>query len=299
MKNHRIILCVFSILLLAGGLIAQGQRGAAPQAAGQRGGGGGRGANVTPDTVFIEEMTWEEVRDAIAAGKTGVIIPIGGTEKNGYHMVLGKHNYVVTYGANLLARKLGTALVAPTLQYVPEGNPDQQDPGELSLVSPGPYERLLEAAARSLKVHRFKDIMFIGDSGGNQNGMRTVAEKLNKEWAGTDVKAFALTDHYEGGREHYRAWMLASFGYDDQIIGSHAGISDTSQVMYIRPSGIRYEHIKPWGGPRDSGVSGDPMKATPEIGRMGVEFKANAAVAQYRALKNPPAGRGGRGGRGN
>ena len=56
-------------------------------------------------------------------------MPTGGTEKNGYHMVLGKHNYVVTYAANLMARRLKNALVAPTIQYVPEGDPDRQNAG--------------------------------------------------------------------------------------------------------------------------------------------------------------------------
>ena len=63
------------------------------------------------------------------AGKTTVIVPTGGTEKNGYHMVIGKHNYVVAYAANLMARRLKNALVAPTLQYVPEGDPDRQNAG--------------------------------------------------------------------------------------------------------------------------------------------------------------------------
>ena len=81
-----------------------------------------------PDTVFIDELTWEETRDAIKAGKTTVIVPTGGTEKNGYHMVLGKHNYVVTHAANVMARKLKNALVAPTIQYVPEGDPDRPTP---------------------------------------------------------------------------------------------------------------------------------------------------------------------------
>ena len=94
---------------------------------------------------------------------------------------------------------------------------------------------------------------------------------------------------------HYRAWMEAAFGYDDDIIGSHAGISDTSQMLHVRPAGVRKDQIKPWGGPKDSGVSGDPMKATAEIGRMGIEFKVNAALNQYQLLKNPPQ-RGGRGG---
>jgi creatinine amidohydrolase len=247
-----------------------------------------------PDTVFIDELTWEETRDAMKAGKTTVIVPTGGTEKNGYHMVLGKHNYVVTHAANVMARRLKNTLVAPTVQYVPEGDPDTSVPGEISLPSPA-YDMLLDAAARSLKVHGFTDILFIGDSGGNQAGMTAVANKLNEEWRDSGTKVFALTDYYNTGRDHYRAWLQAAYGYDDQTVGSHAGISDTSQMLFVRPSGIRKDMVKPWGGPQDSGVSGDPAKATPEIGKMGIEFKVNAGINQYKLLKNPPQ-RGRRGG---
>ena len=83
--------------------------------------------------------------------------------------------------------------------------------------------------------------------------------------------------------------MEAAFGYDDDIIGSHAGISDTSQMLHVRPAGIRKDQIKPWGGPKDSGVSGDPMKATAEIGRMGIEFKVNAAHQSVQAAEEPAA----------
>ena len=284
---------------------------AEPQA--PRGGGGGRGgqnamaqppsgptmntapASKTPtrapDTVFVDELTWEENRDAMKAGKTVFIVPIGGTEKNGYHMVLGKHNYTVTNAANVMARKLGNALVVPTLQYVPEGDPDRQNPGAISLPSPA-YDAVLDAIARSLKAHGATDVLFIGDSGGNQPGMTAVADKLNAEWKGGTTRVYALTAYYNEGREHYRAWMDAAFGYTDEIIGSHAGISDTAQMLHVRPAGIRKNMLMPWGGPKDSGVSGDPMKATAEIGRMGILFKVNAAIAQYKLLKNPPQPRG-------
>jgi creatinine amidohydrolase len=284
---------------------------AAPQA--PRGGGGGRGGQnamapppagptmltapasktptKAPDTVFMDELTWEENRDAMKAGKTVFIVPIGGTEKNGYHMVLGKHNFTVGHAANRMARKLGNALVAPVLQYVPEGNPDRQNPGAISLPSPD-YDAVLDAVARSLRAHGATDILFIGDSGGNQAGMTATAEKLNAEWKDGGPKVYALTAYYNEGRQYYRAWMEAAFGYGDDIIGSHAGISDTAQMLHVYPAGIRKNMLMPWGGPKDSGVSGDPMKATAEIGRMGIEFKVNAAIAQYRLLKNPPPQRG-------
>ena len=279
---------------------------------GRGGGGGGRPAPTgppqptmltapasmtptkAPDTVFIDELTWEETRDAMKAGKTVFIVPIGGTEKNGYHMVMGKHNYTVTHAANVMARKLKNALVAPVIQYVPEGDPDRQNPGGISLPSPA-YDLLLDATARSLKAHGATDILFIGDSGGNQAGMTAVAAKLNEEWQGGTTKVYALTAYYEDGRVHYRAWMQAAFGYNDDLIGSHAGISDTAQMLHVNPAGVRKNMMMAWGGPKDSGVSGDPMKATAEIGRMGIEFKVNAAIGQYQLLKNPPPPRGGRG----
>jgi creatinine amidohydrolase len=75
-----------------------------------------------PDSVFLEDLTWTEVKDALAGGKTTVIIPTGGTEQNGPHIVLGKHNYLVRYKAGEIARQLGNALVAPVVAYVPEGD---------------------------------------------------------------------------------------------------------------------------------------------------------------------------------
>jgi creatinine amidohydrolase len=190
----------------------------------------------------------------------------------------------VTFAANLMARKLGNALVAPTIQYVPEGNPDRQNAGAISLPSPA-YDQLLDAAARSLKAHGFREILFIGDSGGNQAGMTAVAKTLNEEWKDQHVKVFALVDYYEQGRVDYRDWMLKELKYDDRTVGSHAGISDTSQLLYVNPSAVRKNWIQPWGGPADSGVSGDPTKATAEIGKKGIEFKIDAALRQYQAAK--------------
>src|SRR5437667_12029234 len=74
-----------------------------------------------PDTVFLEELTWTEIRDRIQAGRTTVIVPIGGTEQNGPHMAVGKHNVRVKALSERIARALGNALVAPVLAYVPEG----------------------------------------------------------------------------------------------------------------------------------------------------------------------------------
>ncbi len=143
----------------------------------------------TPDIVFIEELTWTEVRDKIAAGTTSVILPTGGTEQNGPHMVLGQHNFIVKVAAERIARRLSNTLVAPVVAFVPEGNLDPPSghmryPGAITLPNEH-FEKLLEYAARSFRVNGFTDIILIGDSGGNQNGLRNVTEILNREWAGS------------------------------------------------------------------------------------------------------------------
>lgn len=129
-------------------------------------------AQTSPVTVFLEELTWMEVRDAIHSGTTSIILPTGGTEQNGPHVVLGKHNFIVKYTADQIARRLGQTLVAPVLPYVPEGDIEpptghMRFPGTITLPNEY-YMKLLEYAARSFKAHGFKDIIFIGDSGGNR-----------------------------------------------------------------------------------------------------------------------------------
>lgn len=241
-----------------------------------------------PDTVFLEELTWDEVRDLIKAGKTAVIIPTGGTEQNGVGIVLGKHNVVVKHTAEKMARRLGNALVAPVMEYVPEGNPDGPTfgthPGVISC--PGAcFTTVLEYAAKSLKAGGFKDILLIGDSGGNQAGLQEVGTKLNKEWDGTGARVFPLTEYYSKGRENHRAWLLAEFGYTEEVVGSHAGITGTSQVLFVNPSGVRQKKLLTVT--ENEGSDGNPRLATSAIGKMIIEFKVNAGINQYKALKAP------------
>src|SRR4029453_518407 len=140
----------------------------------------------TPDTVLLEELTWTEIRDRIQAGSTTVIVPIGGTEQNGPHMAVGKHNRRVKALSEKIARTLGNALVAPVLAYVPEGQISpptghMRFPGTLT-VPDDVFQKNVEYAAGSLKAHGFRNIVLLGDHGGTQSGQSAVATRLNREW---------------------------------------------------------------------------------------------------------------------
>jgi creatinine amidohydrolase len=240
-----------------------------------------------PSTVFIEAMTWMEIRDQIAAGKTTILIPTAGTEQNGPHMVMGKHRFIMEHAANEIARSLGNALVSPTFTYVPEGEwgdnarGHMRMPGTITLPEAW-FQELLTHTAKSHATGGFTDIVFLGDSGGNQNGMRVVTDALNAEWAGTGIRAHFIGDYYTKTSADINAW-LKSLGYTDEQIGSHAGMVDTSQLLFVAPSQIRSDLRAPQGGFEGSGVSGDPSLATPELGREMMRIKINNALAQIRA----------------
>jgi creatinine amidohydrolase/Fe(II)-dependent formamide hydrolase-like protein len=230
-----------------------------------------------PDTVFIEELTWTEVRDAIKAGKTTVILPTGGTEQNGPHMVLGKHNFIIRHTADRIARALGDALVAPVVAYVPEGNLDPPSghmryPGAITLPNEH-YRKLLEYAARSFKVNGFRDIVFIGDS---------------KEWADTGVRIHFVPEYYSASGESFRAWLVSQ-GEKPEDIGTHAGITDTSQLMAIDSKLVRRDKLANRGGFEGSGVSGNPTRASTAYGQKGLEIKVETTVRRLREMIGKPA----------
>lgn len=236
------------------------------------------------DSVFLEELTWTEVRDHIRAGKTTVIIPTGGTEQNGPHIVLGKHNVRIKFTAAEIARRLGNALVAPVMAYVPEGDisPPTGHMGYAGTITlpPEHFAKVVEFAARSLKAHGFVDIVLIGDSGPNQAPLKSVAEMLNREWASTRARAHHLNRYYENPA--FAAWLAAQ---GEKAEGDHAGLMDTSLQLAVDPSGVRRDRIAPGKAGDGSGVYGDPTRASAEYGKKGLELAIEAAVKQLAELR--------------
>ena len=244
-------------------------------------------AQSPPSTVFIEGLTWEEIRDEIAAGKTTIIIATAGTEQKGPHMVMGEHKYVLEHTTDRIARTLGNALVSPIVTYVPEGSWGDEPSGHMRM--PGtitlPEEWFVDLLAHTARSHAaggFTDIVFLGDSGGNQRGMSTVVDQLNQEWSGTGTRAHFIGDYYTKSGDDARAW-LASRGFTEEQIGNHAGMLDTSELMFVNPNHLRPAEFAMDGGFEGSGVSGDPRLASTEIGEHLLRIKIDNAVAQIRA----------------
>ena len=238
-----------------------------------------------PDTVDMADMTWVEVRSAIERGYTVAIVPTGGIEQNGAHMVLGKHDYIVRRAANRIAQGLGRTLVTPVVSFVPEGSYDppsgnMQFPGTLGVPEPV-FAQVLEGIARSLRSAGFKTICFVGDHGGNQASQAAVAAKLNGEWTGQATTVLHVSDYYV---DDAQIRYLLEQGETAATIGSHAGLIDTSELLAVRPQGVDLSRLAALPLISEAtGHSGDPMRASAAYGTALLDISINAALRQIRA----------------
>lgn len=237
-------------------------------------------------TVFLEELTWTELRQQVRSGKTTIVVPLGGTEQNGPHMTLGKHNVRVRALSEKIALTLGDALVAPVVAYVPEGR--LQPPtshmrfsGTVT-VPEETFEKVLEYAARSFKLHGFRTIVFLGDHGGYQTNTKAVADRLNREWAATPVRVQAPAEYYRASQEAY-AQALKNRGYRDEEIGTHAGLADTSLMLALDPRQVRIGLLEANTKFRSAdGVYGNPQRSSAELGQLGVDAIVTQTVESIR-----------------
>lgn len=219
-------------------------------------------AHAAPDTVELEALTWPELRDRVAAGTTVVLVPIGGTEQNGPHLALGKHNLRVKVLAERIARELGNALVAPVLAYVPEGRIDPPTehmrwPGTIS-VPVSAFEATLEATARSLQRAGFEHVVLLGDHGGYRASLERVAARV--------PQVHALPEYYRAAR-----------------IAEHAGRDDTALTLSLAPSAVRSEVARSRAPTAQAdGAVGDPRAANAADGAVIVERIVQQSVTAIR-----------------
>ena len=297
------------MFVLASGLAAQapGQpagQGRGGQAADPRSAGGGQcAANpyncidtanplTPPDTVWLEEMTWMDVRDAMKAGKTTIIISTGGIEPNGPWLALGKHNYVLRANCDAIARKLGNALCAPIIPLVPEGS---IEPKSSHMITAGTismreetFQAMLTDVVHSLKMHGFQNIILIGDSGGNQAGMKAVAEKMNAQWNGAPVVAHIPEYYYYNSVGKFLDQIgVTKAGQPADNLHDDPGI--TMNMLVTDPQSVRWDARVKAGKATINGVSLADKAKTLETAKKIVDMRATNTVA---AIKKAIANKG-------
>lgn len=233
-------------------------------------------------SVFLEEMTTQEISQALKSGKTTVLIPIGGTEQNGPHMVLGKHNVRARVLAGKIAAELGNTLVAPVLAYTPEGNIDPPTEhmafaGTIS-ISDDAFKSVLLGTARSFQKHGFLDVVLLGDSGNYQKLLTQVAQSFNRQAAQSPTRVHHLLAYYRAGQTTYVEALKAK-GLSAFEIGVHAGSADTALAMAVDPTLVkpdRFAQAMHLG--KSGGTAGDPRAATAALGQLGVDAIVKISV---------------------
>jgi creatinine amidohydrolase/Fe(II)-dependent formamide hydrolase-like protein/sterol desaturase/sphingolipid hydroxylase (fatty acid hydroxylase superfamily) len=236
------------------------------------------------DSVWLEDLTWPELSQRIKAGDTTVLVPIGGTEQNGPAMAFGKHNALVHYAAEQIARRAGHTLVAPVLPLAPEGDFIKHDgnlawPGTLNLRQ-STLSAVLEDEVSSLALAGFTVIALLGDHGGSQAAQAAVAKQLTFALAGQGIRVISLDRYYEPAS---LADRVAPFKLPPDAIGDHAGLVDTAELMSVKPEWVRMDRLDParWSGlPLPAGASGNPRLATADSGHALIGQRIAAGTSQ-------------------
>jgi creatinine amidohydrolase/Fe(II)-dependent formamide hydrolase-like protein/mannose-6-phosphate isomerase-like protein (cupin superfamily) len=245
------------------------------------------------NTVFIEEMTWMEVRDALADGMTTVIVGTGGVEQNGPYVASGKHNFVLRATTEAIAHELGNALVAPIVKFVPEGSIDPPT-GHMRYhatisVRQETFEALLTDVVASLEAHGFTDIVLIGDSGGNTRGMQTVADRLNAVWSDRPARVHHIPEYYR--EDMYSCAFLKEelgiYQQPDECVATRNEYHDdyhySSIIATTDPERIRARQRMEAGLFSINGVDLAPLEQTIENGRRLVQYRAEITARAIRA----------------
>jgi creatinine amidohydrolase len=233
--------------------------------------------------VHVSDMTWMEVRDALKGGKDTVLIPTGGVEQNGPYLATGKHDVVLRATTEAIARKLGNALVAPVVPFVPEGDIDpptshMKYPGTISL-SEDTYEKLLTDICASFRTHGFAHVVMIGDSGGNQKGMKEVAARLNEKWKGGKTHVHFIPEYYD--YPGVTKW-LEEQGVKQVPEGLHDDFAITAIMMTVDPTTVRMKQRVAADKFRINGVELAPAAKTIEWGKKIVDYRAEVTVKAIR-----------------
>ncbi len=241
---------------------------------------------MAPVSLEIGEMTAPQLRAAIAAGWRTAILPSGGLEQNGPHMIIAKHDRIVQFTALRIAEALSRTLVAPVISYVPEGGWDPPTrnmtwPGTIG-VSPEVFAGVLDGAARSLRHAGFTAICMIADNGESQRPQEAVATRLDAAWAPEGVRVLSIGAYYRAASAQ-DAWLRGQ-GVPEAALGGHAGLADTAELMAAHPGGVELGRLEGRRGAllERAGASGDPSRATAEIGRVILPIRINAAVEEIR-----------------
>jgi creatinine amidohydrolase/Fe(II)-dependent formamide hydrolase-like protein len=251
------------------------------------------GAQGREPLVEFENMTWVEVRDAIAAGKTTALYYTGGTEQRGPQNVNGGHNFMARATVKAIALALGNAIAMPVLPYTPN-NASATLPGTIGL-TPEILSAILERLAEQAIASGFTNVVLMGDHGGGQPTVYAdVATKLTAKYAAQGKRVIYADSVYAPAQDDFEKQLRAE-GYPPS---RHGALFDTSYMIYTCGSAcVRMDLLKDAvgdpvrlpGQPRDTtsvrknnGITGDARRSSKELGERLFKIRVEYATRQIK-----------------
>jgi creatinine amidohydrolase len=303
------LMVMVTMSLLATSAAAQGAGGA-----GAGGAGAGRGsAQGAPrrdpnaprtiegiNTVWLEELTQPEFRDLLKDGYTTVLIMTGGVENNSDNLSMNKHNLNNRLHGEMIARRLGKTLVAPLVTLEPGNVGSTIQPGRAGpMLSQATYTALLFDIGNYLRGMGFKEIYYLGDSGGNARGMQSAADSLTSLYASSpDKVVFRHVPEYYNHTSVVQPYIQNELKIPEQIrlgastgsSGLHEELAIDATLALIDPQSIRYEQRRKVGQDEINGIKFQSLEWLQDLGRKVADLRVTTtinAIQAYRATLKP------------
>lgn len=247
------------------------------------------------DQLRLELMSFEDISDVLAQGMSTILIPCGAVEQHGPHLPLCMDADHAEALADLVARRLGNALIAPTIKVGCSAH-HLVFPGTISL-RPDTFEAICLDYCTSLARHGFKRILLFSGHIGNFPVLRDGLPRLQRAMP-QDVAVEAFWDSI-GWIERWRS-AVADAGGDPAAVGGHADIAETSLMMHLRPDSVRQDRFEVghmgelseeqlhamWKNGIKSithnGVVGNPHGASAAIGQRCLAAIADLLITSFR-----------------
>jgi creatinine amidohydrolase len=252
----------------------------------------------------MEEMSWEEIGEAMKEGKTTALLYAGSIEQHGPHLPTCTDTLLGYAVGERVAKKLGNALVAPVVR--PGLSEHHIDfPGTFTL-SFETFCKLVEECCVSLARQGFKNIVVISSHGGNTDALKAYTPYISKKVADKATIFFLIIDqemHHEITNRFMKK-TKATLGE----MGAHSGLSETSMVLAVRPELVDMKRAR--NGRSDdvfylpenvlisqmqafthgikaqikNGILGDPRRSTAELGEEMLEAYAEEQASQIKKI---------------
>ena len=242
---------------------------------------------------LLEEMTVDELR---AFAPQVVVLPLGSTEPHGPHLPLGTDTYQVTRLCRLAVEEANgqdaRALLYPTLPITNNANMGAF-PFALRIGVPTLIQVIVDIAAQCYQ-DGVKKMVIVNGHGGNPAAIDAALRQI----AGMEAMPFACW-----------TWGIPPEGFVDPIEhpSDHAGESETSRMLWIRPELVRREKladnpagrlrvkalaktsfVRPWHLYAPASAVGETRAASAAKGRALVEANARGLAHLLIELSQAP-----------